>query len=253
MIELLKDRYKLGLLLAAIFFAGIIASLYSIYSLPHNLMLSSGYQSTFVSVYVTVGLTFVIGGLGIWVALQYRNEVIVFRDKQLLKDTSDSQTNDSNASTISLDTVKSAIRQGKNDKENLAAGLNAVCKQIEAGQGALYLTDNSGGVRKVELKTGYALSMGESAVISFEYGEGLIGQAAAGGRTLYVDEVPDGYVKIISGLGSASPKYLLIVPLKKQDQVIGVIEIASFTAISEDQKKFVEESAQLIAGSLSGN
>jgi methyl-accepting chemotaxis protein len=99
----------------------------------------------------------------------------------------------------------------------------------------------------VELQRGYALAIGESTIISYEFGEGLIGQAAAGGRSLYVDDVPEGYIKIVSGLGSASPKYLLIVPVKNEANVIGVIEIASFTPISEDQRKFTEESAQLIA------
>ena len=82
-------------------------------------------------------------------------------------------------------------------------------------------------------------------------GEGLIGQSAANGNTLYVDDVPEGYVKIVSGLGSASPKYLLIVPMKSQDQVLGIIELASFTPINEDQRKFVEEAAQLIAEKIS--
>ena len=62
---------------------------------------------------------------------------------------------------------------------------------------------------------GYALSIGESTVIKYEIGEGLIGQSAASGNTLYVDDVPDGYIKIVSGLGSASPQHLLIVPVKK--------------------------------------
>ncbi len=79
----------------------------------------------------------------------------------------------------------------------------------------------------------------------------MIGQSAANGSTLYVDDVPEGYIKIVSGLGSASPKYLLIVPIGKDGQVFGVIEIASFTEITEDQRKFVEEAAQLIAEKIS--
>jgi methyl-accepting chemotaxis protein len=58
-------------------------------------------------------------------------------------------------------------------------------------------------------------------------------------------------VKIISGLGSASPQYILIVSIKKADQVVGVIELASFTRINEDQRKFVEEASALIAEKIS--
>jgi methyl-accepting chemotaxis protein len=67
-----------------------------------------------------------------------------------------------------------------------------------------------------------------------------------------VDDVPDGYVKIVSGLGIASPRYLLIVPVKNQEQVLGVMEIATFTPLDENQRRFVEESAQLAASKITG-
>jgi methyl-accepting chemotaxis protein len=59
--------------------------------------------------------------------------------------------------------------------------LQAICKQLEAGQGALYRIIEEGGKRTVELKLGYALSIGESTIIKYEVGEGLIGQSAASG------------------------------------------------------------------------
>lgn len=252
MMDLLKDRYKIGLLMAALFFLGVIVSVYTIYSLPHNLMLGDGYQALFAKVYLILGLTFFLGGFTIWYALQHKNEVIVFRDRQLETKTNEKENGESGLSTISLESVKANLKQSKNEKEVLQSGLHAVCKQLDSGQGAIYMTSGIEGQRKVELKTGYALSIGENTVISYDYGEGLIGQAAAGAKTIYVDDVPEGYIKILSGLGSASPRFLLIVPMKKEDQVLGIIEIASFTAISEDQRKFVEESAHLIAQSIQG-
>jgi transcriptional regulator with GAF, ATPase, and Fis domain len=253
MTGLLKDRVNISLILAVMFFAGILASLYVVYSLPHQLMLRDGYQSEFANVFIVLGVTFAIGALNIWYGARHKNEVIVYRDKQTDKTSGDNDTSDSNQTTISLETVTSSVSTAKETKEILHAGLHAICKQIDAGQGAVYLTMTKDGKRKVELTAGYALSIGESNTISFDFGEGLIGQAAAGGSTLYIDEVPEGYIKIISGLGSASPQYLLIVPMKKNNQVIGVMEIASFTPISEDQRKFVEESAQIITEAISGN
>jgi transcriptional regulator with GAF, ATPase, and Fis domain len=253
MTGLMKDRVNLSLILAMIFFAGVIASVYVIYSLPHELMLQDGYQSAMTSVFMVVGVTFVIGALNIWYGVRHKNEVIVFREKQSDKTTADSETSDSSQTTISLEPVTNAVKSGKSPKDILQAGLHAICKQVDAGQGAIYLATTKENARAVELNAGYALSIGESTTLSFEFGEGLVGQVAAGGSTLYIDEVPEGYIKIISGLGSASPKYLLIVPLKKGNQVIGVMEIASFTPISDDQRKFVEESALIITGSLSGN
>jgi putative methionine-R-sulfoxide reductase with GAF domain len=242
----------MGLLLATVFFIGIIASIYSLYALPYNLMIGDVLHPAFTSIYIILALTFLAGGVSIWYALQHTNEIIVYRDKQ--EDTATNEnTTTTNQTTISLDSVRASLKPGEGIEKNLQNGLDAVCRQLEAGQGAAYLTVEDGKGRKVELKSGYALTIGENNVVSYSFGEGLVGQAAAGARALYVDEVPDGYIKIISGLGSASPKYLLIVPIKNNDRVLGVMEIASFTPISEDQRKFVEESAQLIAGTVSGN
>jgi putative methionine-R-sulfoxide reductase with GAF domain len=249
--ELFKDRYKLGLLAATFFLLGIIISAYQVYRLPHNLMLADGYHSAFFPVYLTLAVTFLIGALTVWSTLNYRNEVIVYRDKQLDKNSAGKDNNEDSHSTISLDNIKDSLRQAQTEKEAVQAGLHAICKLLDAGQGAVYLVKEYDGQRKLQMTNGYALSIGESKTITYEIGEGLVGQAAVIGKTLYVDDVPDGYVKIISGLGSASPRYLLIVALKHQDKVTGVMEIASFTPLNDNQRKFVEESAQLIADKIS--
>jgi hypothetical protein len=249
MITVFKNRYKLSLALATFFILGMAASLFVIYSLPKSLRLADGYQSQFFSVYLVVAFTFVLGALGLVVALRYKREVVILRDRSIEAAASKKQETEQSKTTISLDGVAASIQESEG-KEMLEAGLKAICKQLEAGQGAIYVAVENDGKRYVELQGGYALSIGESTTISYEFGEGLIGQAAASGQSLYVDDVPEGYIRIVSGLGTASPKYLLIVPLKHNDQVMGIMEIASFTPISEDERKFTEESAGLMASKI---
>ena len=251
MISLFTDRYKLTLILATIFIVGIGYSLYSIYSLPIGLHLASGFEPQFTRVYVVVGGTFLLGALTLVYALRYKKEVVVFRDKSLEASVAQQDADQSKKSTISLESVIQSLNQADGEQEVQQLALQAVCKQIDAGKGALYRVIEEGNKRKVELKSGYALTIGESTVIKYEVGEGLIGQAAANGNTLYVDDVPEGYIKIVSGLGSASPKHLLIVPVKNNNHVLGIFELASFSPISEDQRKFVEESAQLLGDKIS--
>lgn len=253
MINLFKDGYKLSLLMASLFLIGVMASLYQIYHLPHDLMLTEGYHPAMFNVYLIPGITFLIGAFAIWTAINYKNEVIVYRDKKLQTDAEARENAEANKSTISLDQVKESLKNVSTEKEITQAGLHAVCKQLDAGQGAVYLLKEEDEKRKLVLSSGYALNLAESAVITFEMGEGLVGQAAVAGKTLYIDEVPDGYIKIISGLGGASPRYLLIVALKQDNNVIGAMEIATFTALTEYQRKFAEDSAQLIADKISGN
>ena len=250
MTGIFSDRYKLSLLLASLFILGIGVSLYYIYSLPFELRLSSGYGAAFSPVYIALGITFLIGGAALIMALRYRNELIVFKDRELEANANQHDGEQTSATTISLSGIVSILNSGGTQKEILEKSLHAIAKELEAGQGALYLPREVDGKRRIFLESGYALGLGESAEISFEFGEGLLGQAVSTGNTLFVDDIPEGYIKIVSGLGSAYPKFLLIVPIRKNGTVDGVIELASFTKISEDQKNFVEEAGKLISDKI---
>ena len=248
MIRVFKDSYKLSLLVATIFFVSILVSAYFLYSVPHVLMFSG---TAFIKAYLAVAISFSLGAIAIYIALSTQREVVVYRDRVLDENyTNGNSSSDETRTTITLDGVRSSLEQSKNEKDILKAYIQSICKQLEAGQGALYLVTEKEGSKKVELKSGYALNFSENTSVVFDFGEGLIGQCAANEKTLYVDDVPEGYIKIISGLGSASPRFLLIAPVLKGQAILGVVEIASFAPINEDQRKFVEESAQLLADKI---
>lgn len=248
-----NDRFNLNLILTILFMVGVGVSLYFIYSLPVSLRLANGYQPEFFKVYVTLGGTFALGLASLISALRYKKEIVVFRDKLIDKEEMKREAAEqAGKTTISLDTIKSCLAE-TDVKASLSSALQTICKQLEAGQGALYKAVEDDGKRFVELYAGYALNMGESTVLRYEFGEGIIGQVATSGTTLYVDEVPQGYITILSGLGNSSPRYLLIVPVKTKDKLFGVLEIATFQRATEDQRKFVEESAQLMTEKILSN
>lgn len=251
MIKAFKDSNKVNLTLAVLFLVGILVSAYILFRLPNNLLIPYGYESVFNTAYLVVGITFILGIAGITQALRYKKELIVYRDRKNDTTIDGQSATEAGKSSISVENINAALRTSNNEKEILQNGLQSICKQLEAGQGAAYQAEQDNDKRFVELKTGYALSISESSITRYTFGEGLIGQAAANGQLLYLDEIPEGYIKIISGLGSASPRFLLIAPIKHQDTVLGVLEIASFSPFSADQRKFVEQGAQLIADKLS--
>ena len=124
--------------------------------------------------------------------------------------------------------------------------LSLACQELEASQAALYAATTHDEKRVIRLVSGYALSLPESQTLVYEFGEGLAGQVAKEGKSINITNVPQGYITVLSGLGSASPNALAIVPVHLSDQVVGVLEIASFRPFSRGDENYL----QALAGTL---
>ncbi len=85
---------------------------------------------------------------------------------------------------------------------------------------------------------------------TFEPGEGLIGACAAEKETIFLAVVPDDYIEIDSGLGGTKPNSILLIPLKIEGEILGVIELASLKQFSKSEIEFVEKLAESIASTL---
>ncbi len=80
--------------------------------------------------------------------------------------------------------------------------------------------------------------------------EGMIGACAMEQHTIILNNIPDNYTDISSGLGSAKPKCIMFVPLMYNDYLYGVMEFASFTTFEEYQVQFVERISENIASTI---
>lgn len=253
LLESWKDPARRGYWFAALYFVGIVATAWSLFSLRSNLIYDGGIvdnvlaTKVYTKLYIVVGITLVLGVTAINLIIKHKKEVVVFLERQEEKVNQQSSSNTSGES-IDVESFRKSLSTAKGDEAQ--TGLNQLCKLLQAGQGALYVSDLHEGKRLLNLKANFALPLGESETISFEYGEGLVGQAAVSGISLYVDEIPEGYINIVSGLGSSQPRYLFIAPLKAENEVKGVIEVATFGALTETQRKKAEEMANILAENL---
>jgi len=150
----------------------------------------------------------------------------------------------------SLREFEKIIQAGGDRKRLLNKVLWALSKKIDASQAAIYQTITEENTRFIQLVATFAYSVPDSEVIKFEFGEGLAGQVAKEGRTFNINDVPEGYIQVVSGLGSASPNHLLIMPLLKEEEVLGVIEIASFKLFDKELEDYLGKLSSLIAEKL---
>src|ERR1700722_12905173 len=111
-----------------------------------------------------------------------------------------------------------------------------------AQHATFFLTEpTADGDTQLRLIAGYGLRDDKTAPIQYRLGQSLIGQVARSKRSIVVANLPEGYVTISSGLGEAPPANLAILPILFEDQVLGVIELASFTEFSPVQTDFLEQ------------
>ena len=112
---------------------------------------------------------------------------------------------------------------------------------VGAQHGTFFLSEPVNGDTQLRLIAGYGLRADKAAPIQYRLGQSLIGQAARSKRSILVAGLPEGYVKISSGLGEAPPANLAVLPILFEDQVLGVIELASFTPFTPVQTDFLEQ------------
>lgn len=123
-------------------------------------------------------------------------------------------------------------------------------KYLGANQGGIFIVSDEKDQETLELKACYAYDRKKHVEKMLEAGEGLAWACYAEKETILMTNVPKDYPHITSGLGGQTPGCVIIVPLKTDKEVCGVIEIASFDNIEKHQVLFIEKIAESIASSI---
>ncbi|MCW5909488.1 MAG: GAF domain-containing protein [Cyclobacteriaceae bacterium] len=226
-----ENNPKTPLAVSAIFYVGIAASAWFLFSLYNNPALH-----LFTIAYAIVGATIFTGIVAVALLSRARTNTIVYLEKRQAHTEASHQQASSN-SRLNRRAIDNLLEK----KAGAQQVLNEICNQLQAGQAALYTRVD----KTIELKFGYALPAENK--INYQVGEGLIGRVAAEGKTLYIDKLPDNYTTVFSGLGVASPSYLSITPVKQGETTAGVMEIATFSPLSYDTLLDLEQVSEKLA------
>ncbi len=128
--------------------------------------------------------------------------------------------------------------RGQQDESTLAKNvIKYLCKYLQAQVGAIYIKQND----NLQLLGSYAYPKRKNFSNHFEVGESLVGQAALEKETILLTNIPADYIKVTSGLGETSPQNILVSPFSYEDEVTGVVELASLAEFGAGQIEFLEK------------
>ncbi len=157
-------------------------------------------------------------------------------------------------STEGLTRFVDILRSNESDVHELGNRIiSELVDYTNSNQGGLYLLNDEDEYNQhLELVALYAFDTRKYDEKTIRPGEGLVGQTFLERKTTYLLEIPHEYITIVSGLGGANPKAILIVPLMVNEEIYGIIELASFNEYQPYEIEFVEKLGESIASTISG-
>ncbi|MEU6304314.1 HAMP domain-containing protein [Streptomyces chartreusis] len=136
----------------------------------------------------------------------------------------------------------SGLMQGHRDLPVVAELImDELAPLVSAQYGAFYAAEDTARKPELRLVGSYGYPDDTTRPERIRVGRSLVGQAARNRRPISVEELPPGYVTISSSLGQTVPSALVVLPIVVEDQVLGVIELASVTRFTQIHQDFLAQ------------
>ena len=119
--------------------------------------------------------------------------------------------------------------------------LSELAPLVSAHHGVFYMMDSNNDAPLLEMIASYGYRSSSKLPTSFLPGEGLVGQCALEKNRVWLTNVPRDYIKVSSGLGSAPPTNIVVLPILFEQQVKAVIEIASLDKFTQTHMGFLDQ------------
>ncbi|HEY6961753.1 MAG TPA: response regulator [Gaiellaceae bacterium] len=185
------------------------------------------------------------------IAVEARGEVEELRDNINQMITNLRVTTEVNAQQDWLNTNMarfSGMLQGQRDLKQVSRLImSELTPLVGAQHGGFFMAEaEEGADPALRLIASYAYKRRKGVANVFALGDGLVGQAALERKPIVVTQAPEDYITIGSGLGEAAPVNISVIPVLFEDQVMAVIELASFTPFSEAHLTFLEQLSETL-------
>jgi CHASE3 domain sensor protein/putative methionine-R-sulfoxide reductase with GAF domain len=156
-----------------------------------------------------------------------------------------------NWSNVGQAQYSEVVRKFQSNTESLCLeSVRFITKYLKAQQAGLFVLATEGDQKYLNLAACFAFDKKKFVDKRINIGVGLVGQTFLEGQTVKMKELPSGYTHITSGLGDATPRCLVISPMKHNEHVVAVLEIASFYEFTPDHVQFIERCGEFLAAAL---
>ncbi|MDP9068120.1 MAG: HAMP domain-containing protein [Actinomycetota bacterium] len=221
--------------------------------LTENVNQLAGNLTTQVRAIADVATAVTQGDLTREITVAAQGEVAQLKDKinQMITNLAETTQRNEEQDWLKTNLAKiSGMMQGQRDLQTVTRLIMSELTPTVASQhGAFFLaeTENGNGTAASEedlvlkLKASYGYKARKTVSNKFKLGEGLVGQAALEKKPILITQAPEDYIKVSSGLGEAAPVNIIVVPVIFEDQVLGVIELASLRPFSDVNQTFLDQ------------
>ncbi|WP_175112183.1 CHASE3 domain-containing protein, partial [Paraburkholderia solisilvae] len=123
--------------------------------------------------------------------------------------------------------------------------LESLAQYMDVMVAAIYVRDRINGELRRIATYGFSAES-EQGTRNFHDGESLVGQAAASHRPIVLHQVPDNYIKVVSGTGASTPTSVIVQPIENDGAVNGIVELGFMRPASARDQEFL----QLVSNSM---
>ncbi len=194
------------------------------------------------------------------ITVQAQGEVAALKDtiNEMIRNLKDTTHKNTEQDWLKTNLAKfSRMLQGQKALEAVGGLILSELAPVVAAQHAeFYVLDLVDDHPSLVLLASYASEGRGAHGKRLDIGEGLVGQCAIEKQKILLANVPQDYLRISSGLGGSVPRNILALPIIFENQIKGVIELASFEGFSDTHQAFLEqlmESIGIVINTIEAN
>ncbi|MEA2266349.1 MAG: hypothetical protein QOE27_1932, partial [Solirubrobacteraceae bacterium] len=215
--------------------------------LTENVNQLAGNLTTQVRAIAEVSTAVTQGDLTRSIAVQAQGEVAELKDNinQMIANLRDTTKRNEEQDWLKTNLARiSGLMQGQRELRTVSQLImSELTPTVSAQHGAFFLAEAPEGIDSGEVRlrliASYGYTKRAGVPDTFGLGEGLVGQSAVEKKSILITDAPSEYIRISSGLGEAPPANIIVMPLLFEEQLLGVIELASLAPYSEVHRTFL--------------